>query len=74
MCYGEKWYVMHKSELGWSIFIDRSHSLKDGKVKKRGVLITFFRWKELSQCLIDHGDLETWFTSFKHGCSVEEFG
>jgi len=22
-----------------------SHSLKDGKVKKRGVLITFFMWK-----------------------------
>ena len=38
MCYGEKWYVMHKSELGWSIFIDWSHSLKDGEVKKCGGL------------------------------------
>ena len=34
MCYGEKWYVMHKSELGWSIFMDWSHSLKDGESKE----------------------------------------
>ena len=30
--------MMHKSELGWSIFIDWSHSLKDGEVKKCGGL------------------------------------
>jgi len=47
MRYGEKWYVMHKSELffffflrkhkselGWSIFMDWSHSLKDGESKE----------------------------------------
>ena len=34
MRYGEKWYVMHKSELGCNIFIDSSHSLKDGESKE----------------------------------------